>query len=322
MGERKIENFLLNIFNILNEKKDKKYISEITVLTIKSLMPLQEDIGTKIDYERLNMEMELWYYYRHGGNPSLLNSIESFSREGYLNDIDDSIVIRISPVVFSNSQWEIAKKEILKNILYTTGNVEKILEGVLLSQILFLMINDEKDIILKLKEEIISFSQVNFLEEYSNFFRISVDEYFKNFSINFERNRIEIIGLLNGIKSNKFKVLEESLLVAKDNYIEEDFHIFAKGLYWMKNNICLDEKESSKFYKDLCHYIWSLNKGRIDPEVLTIEKYYLPDIFSFNEGDEFYHSLLNRCKVLKKENVSEDIIVYLDTKSGTYRFKK
>ncbi|MBU5294157.1 hypothetical protein KQH90_08930 [Anaerosalibacter bizertensis] len=322
MEERKINNFLLNIFNVINEEKERNYVSEITILTIKSLMPSREEIGTRIDYERFKKEIELWYLYRSGENSSILNSIDLSNKDVYLNSIDDSLYIRIAPIVFSNKNWDIIKKEVLKNILYTTGNIEAILEGLLISKILFLIAYNDENIISKLKDEIISFSQVGFLEKYSGFFRVSVEEYSKKFIVDFERNRIEIINLLNGISSNKFKVLKESLMVIEKNILKDDFHIFSKGLYWMKNNMYLDEKESLKFHKDLCHYIWSLNRGRIDPDILTIEKYYLPDIFSFNEGDEFHHSLLNKCKVLKKENMLEGIKVYLATKSGIYIFKK
>ncbi|MBW4829748.1 MAG: hypothetical protein KZY61_09570 [Clostridiaceae bacterium] len=322
MEERKINNFLLNIFNVINEEKEKTYILEITILTIKSLMPSREEIGTRIDYERFKKEIELWYFYRSGGNSSLLNGIDLSSKDVYLNNIDDSLYIRIAPIVFSNKNWDILKKEVLKNILYTTGNIEAILEGLLISKILFLSANNDENIISKLKDEIISFSQIDFLDKYFEFFRVPVEEYSKKFIVDFERNRIEIINLLNGISSNKFKDLKESLLVIEKNILKDDFQIFSKGLYWMKNNIYLDKKESLKFHKDLCHYIWSLNRGRIDPNILTIEKYYLPDIFSFNEGDEFYHSLLNKCKVLKKENMSEGMKIYLATKSGMYVFKK
>ncbi|MCG4585993.1 hypothetical protein L0P56_10860, partial [Anaerosalibacter bizertensis] len=61
MEERKINNFLLNIFNVINEEKERNYVSEITILTIKSLMPSREEIGTRIDYERFKKEIELWY---------------------------------------------------------------------------------------------------------------------------------------------------------------------------------------------------------------------------------------------------------------------
>lgn len=322
MEEKKVINFLLNIFNMIDEDEEKKYISEITVLTIKSLMPSKKVVGTKVDYKRFHEEMRLWYYYRNGENPSILNSIELSDTDIYLNGIDYSLYIRLAPIVFSNSQWEIIKNEVLKNILYTTGNIKMILEGVLLSKILFLTANNSEDIVLELKDEIISFSQVDFLDRYSRFFRVPLDEYYKKFAIDFERNRIEIINLLNGISSNSFNILEEALLVIKENTIEDKFHIFSKGLYFMKNNIYIDSKESLKFQQDLCHYIWSLNKGRIDPKLLSIEKYYLPDIFSFNEGEEFFHSLLNRCKVLKKEKISGKMKVYISTKSGIYIFKK
>lgn len=87
-----------------------------------------------------------------------------------------------------------------------------------------------------------------------------------------------------------------------------------------RNNI--DDIKLDRCYKNLATYIYNLRKGRIDPRNLKIYEYELPDIFQFDEGDIFYHSLLNRSKVIKKEITSNRLTVHLATKLGIYKLVK
>ncbi|WP_077367208.1 hypothetical protein [Anaerosalibacter sp. Marseille-P3206] len=319
MDDGRIGNFLLNALNSIS--KEKEYIIEITVLTIKSLLPSEEEVATRIDYERYKKEMQLWYYYRSGDNEVLLNSFNKPKSDIYFLEKDDSAFIRISPIVFSNNKWDIVREEVLKNILYTTANIETILEGLLLSKILFLTFKNNTNILNEVKEEIINLSQTNFLDLYNDFFRLSINDYPCNFHIDFERKRIEIINILNGLKTNHFKTLAEFLEVVNEN-IKSEYSPFTIGLYSLKNNIECEKKENISIYENFSEYIYKLNKGRIDPKLLYIDKYIEPDIFSFNVGDVFYHSLLNKCKVIKKETINDKQIIYINTKSGIYKFKK
>lgn len=314
MNEEVVKNFLLSAFSFI-DNEEKRYISEVTIITIKSLLPQENEIGNRINYDRLEKEMELWYYYRQGDNASLLNSIHLNNADVYWNEFDDSIYIRLTPIVFSNNNWDIIREEILKYILFTTGNISTILEGLMVSKILFLIINNNEEMVDELKCEIINFSQSEFLEKFSQYFRVPVEKYPKNFSIEFERKRIALINILNGIGSNEFSILQESLRTVQNN-IEAEYNIFSKALYSIKNPI--SAKEDMRIYENFCDYLCKLNKGRIEPSLLAIDKYYLPNIFSFKEGEEFYHSLLSKCKVLKKEETK----VVLKTKSGIYEFKR
>lgn len=320
MDDGRIRCFLLNALNPILEKEDKKHILEITVITIKSLLPSEEEVATRIDYFRFRKEMELWYYYRNSDNESLLNSIDKPKADIYFLGIDDSVFIRISPIVFSNNKWDVIREEVLKNILYTTGNIATLLEGLLLSKVLFLTFNDSGNILKEIKEEIINLSQTNFIESYKNSFRVDINNYPGNFHVDFERRRIEIINILNDLESKYFETLSESMKVVNRN-VKSEYSPFAIGLYSLNNNIEPDKKESTSIYESFSDYIYKLKKGRIDPKLLYIDKYTLPDIFSFNVGDVFYHSLLNKCKVLKKEEINDGLIIYLDTKSGVYKFK-
>lgn len=319
MNEEVVKNFLLSAFSLI-DNEEKRYISEVTIITIKSLLPQENEIGNRINYDRLEKEMELWYYYRQGDNTSLLNSIYLNNADVYWNEFDDSIYIRLTPIVFSNNNWDIIREEILKYILFTTGNISTILEGLMVSKILFLIMNKNEEMVDELKCEIINFSQSEFLEKFSQYFRVPVEKYPKKFSIEFERKRIALINILNGMGSNEFSTLRESLRTAQNNIqannIQAEYSIFAKALYSIKNPI--SNKKDIRIYENFCDYLCKLNKGRIEPSLLAIDKYYLPNIFSFKEGEEFYHSLLSKCKVLKKEETK----VVLKTKSGIYEFKR
>ena len=284
------------------------------------IFPSEEEVATRVDYERFRKEMELWLYYRNGDNVSLLNSFGKPNGDIYFLESDDSVNIRISPIVLANSKWNVVREEVLKNILYSTGNISTLLEGLLLAKVLFCTFNKSEKTLEEAKEEIINLSQTSFLDVYKNYFKVSINNYPGNFYVDFERRRIEIINILNDLESNYFKTLTESMKVVNRN-VKSEYSPFTIGLYSLKNNIDPVNKGNLSVYENFSDYIYKLNKGRIDPKFLYIDKYSLPDVFSFEVGDVFYHSLLNNCKVIKKEITNNRIIVYVDTKSGVYKFK-
>lgn len=320
MEDGRIGNFIMNAFSSLLDEFDKKYIVEITILTIKSLLPSNCEIAVRIDYERLKKEMELWQYYRDDENDSLLNSINKFDGDIYFTNIDDSVYVRTCPIVFSNTKWHVIRDEVLKNILYTTGNNSNLLEGLLLAKILYLSYNNGKNVIEELKDEIINLSQSDFIEKYREYFKFSIDKYPGNYNIDFERNRIKIIDTLNNVECDTFKTLNGALSIINGNNISE-YSPFNRGLYSLINGIEPDNIEVISVYEAFCDYIYKLNKGRIEPKLLYIDEYILPDIKNYEEGDMFYHSLLNKCKVIGKKIYDDKTIITIDTKSGIYNFK-
>jgi len=319
MSQEKIEEFLLAIFNedFINNNKEYSYISQIIVITIKSLMPLEDTIGCAIDYERYEKELKLWYYYRNGGNKPLLNSISTLNESIYWEEFDDTVYERIAPIILVNSEWEIAKEEAIKNILYTTGKIPLLFEGLLLSKALFLLINNEDtDMLNTLKEEIINFSQIDFIKKYSKYYRIPTEEFPGNFTVEFEKCKIHVINTLNTLNKGDFPILEE-VIFKKEN---------GKSSYWKGIQSIVGREETKKyedyFYESMCDYLYKLRKGYINPEALKIKKYYLPDIFSFNIGDEFFHTLLNKSKVIERKESKDYIEIYIQSKSGIYKFFK
>lgn len=305
------------------------YITELMIITTKALVPSKVLVGTVIDYKRFQKELQLWYYYRHGSNNLVLNSSKEVVSDIYWTDEDESICARIFPIVAANTSWEIIKDEVIKNLLFTSGNIANVLETVILSKLLFLKINGIKvfeEIISDLKDEIIGFSQKEFLQNYENYLKLSLDTYPGNYPITFERKKIILLNILNGISiDSDFETFRNTLKVlqgSRDNEIGFN-NFWSMGLNGIMEGKEIDyDFKDSRFIESLGGYLFKLNKGRISPESLEVSNYELPYIFSFSIGDEFDHSLLNRCRVIKKEEDSNFIVSYIQTKTGVYRFFK
>lgn len=318
---------LFNSSNSLEYDRNQwTYIVEIMIITIKSLVPYESSHGSVIDYERFGEELKLWYYYRHGENNCLLGSLNN-DEKAYWEYEDDSMLARITPIIFANEDWEVARSEILKSILYTSGKILSVFEGLALSKLLFILIANPSisydDLTSKIKEEIICFSQKDFINEHSNNFRFSLDSYEGNYIIEFERRRIELLSTLNGANNGmRYRILKQSLNILEG---QEDCGLssfFLGGLNGLKSNCEGVLLKDEDFIKNLCSFLEKLRKGRIAAESLKIDKYILPDVFQYKEGELFFHTLLKKCQVIRKINEPERIISFIRTKSGIYRFWK
>lgn len=332
MIEKTIENFILNAcyFDVLDYRKKGKtpvvasyekdqwsYIVEIMLITIKSLKPSLQKDGNVIDYKRFKNELELWKSYRHGMNRNLLYSLNKERYSAY-DDVDESAYARASIITLANQRWETIKDELIKNILFTTANVELILECLLLSKILYLKLGNDKieydDILTALKQVIIDISPDE----------IDIDR--KDYKIEFERMRVNLITLLNGINmDSKFPLLKAmlELLKTEKNGQDDYSNFFISGMLGiLKGQANGEEIKDLKFIKNLCSYIAKLRKGRITLEDLKLEDYESVDIFSYKKGESFQHPLINFSEVIHKENKSNFEISYIRTKTGVYRFIK
>lgn len=303
--------------NIFIEDEEHTYISQIGVLTIKSLIPSIDDLGVRINYKRFVEELNLWKSYRRGGNPSLLN-MKQVKAEIYWNEKDDSIFSRIAAIILANQEYETIEEEIIKNILFTTGNLRELFEYLSIGYLIYLIIEKEETILDKLKERIIAFGQIEFLHKYERYYRIPLGEYPGNYKVDFEKEKIEIINLLNDVDNGKYPKLLDFIGVINNKegktFIGKVLHGFLYG-----RNLGID---LPKFYLNLGIYLINLRKSRIDPRDLKIAEYILPDVFKFNEGDVFFHSLLKDSKIMKKEERSGVLTSFVQTKTGMYVFRK
>ncbi|MTI68208.1 MAG: hypothetical protein FH753_16635 [Firmicutes bacterium] len=325
----KFEKFINGNKSIIysGKKGQWSYLVEILIITIKSLYPSKKEVKVSINYDRFLKELNLWKYYRHGNNKSLINILTRNKESIYWQEDDESIFIRILAIVISNKKYENIKKEVIKNILFTTGNIKNLLEGIILSKVLFSLINkddlDYEKLLKSLKEEIIHMSQRNFLNTNKDYFRFELSTYPGKYSLDFEREKINLLNILNGIKGKKFTNLIHTLEILKNKSCNENSSFFVnviKGIYLEKEFKYVIKDE--EFIKVLCKYLIKLRKGRVNPESLEVNEYNLPDIFAFKEGEEFNHTLLNRAIIIKKITYKNYLISYVKTKTGIYRFAK
>lgn len=290
------------------------YLSDMSTIVIKSLMPTETKSEVNINYERYLKEMELWLQYRVDYNKSLFK-IKNIDSDVYWKEKDDSIIARIIPIVLSNNEFKI--DEIIKNILFTTGNPESLFEGIALGRVLYGLIDGESSPLETTKELIIHYSQIEFLEEFNKFFRIILEEYPGSYKVDFEKTRIELLNLLNGISGNSFSELNSLIKVLNG---EKGTGIMDKILITYIDPT--REVNISQTYINFGNYLENLKNGNIRRENLYIEEYETPDIFKFEIGDCFYHSLLNNCEVVSKIEDNNEIKSIIKTKSGIYEFKK
>lgn len=335
--DKAMENFILNASysDVLDYKKQNRipivesyeidqwsYIVEIMLITIKSLKPSQDKDGNAVDYNRFKKELELWKYYRHGMNKNLLYSMDEKRYSGYFTEVDESIYGRISVITLANQNWEIIKIEIIKNMLFSTGNIEMIIECLLLSRILFLKLANKnigyEDLLSDIKQETINFFPLD----------IGLDE--KSSTIEFERFRVGLITKLNGVDiDNKFSILMVCLKILgseeneESKEIEETENFFVAGLLGMISGEAMSRDiKDIGFLENLCSYMVKLRKGRITLEDFKADDYKDIDIFTYSEGDVFLHPLLNSSKVIYKGTKENFEIVYINTRTGIYRFVK
>ncbi|MDR7870382.1 MAG: hypothetical protein RIN55_05955 [Tissierellaceae bacterium] len=309
-----IPNIILDDINLNNRNT---YKSQLTILTIKSLFPMEETVGNRIDYKRFTEELKLWINYRVGEDISLLNTLKTPVKSEYLSYYDDTYYTRLIPIIVANKDSKIIEDEVIKNILYFSGSVENLLEWLLIGLFIHLLINNVDDIIDILKEYIINFSQIDFMDKYKENFRIGIDNIPNTYKITFEKERISLLGILNGEKSSKYINLQDLLLIIGGNGPSTTIGKIVDNSCNPLNYNCIND-----FYINMNKYILNLRKGRIDLEDLKIKEYILPDVFCFKEGDMFFHSLLNYCKVIKKEVKAGCLTSLISTKSGNYLFKR
>ncbi len=315
MQELDLQRLLLNIF-IDDKLRNKKHtiFSQLTVIIIKSLIPSRKFAGNVIDYARLKKEIELLKYYKIDENKQFSITIEE---ELYFKHEDNTLYARLLPIIISNKDYNIIEDEVIKNTLHTTGNIEILLEWLAISKYIFLYIEKQENIIDDLRQYIINFSQLEFLEKYRDEYRWNVLKPSVGFKINFEKTKVSLISLLHGVDLEQFKNLKDILGLSDGKEAKTSIgRIFRDSK--RDKNICY---EIENLYKRMAIYMLKLRKSRIDPDDLKIQEYILPDIFKFKEGEMFFHSLLNNSKVIKKEIKDDILISLIQTKTGAYLFK-
>lgn len=311
-----LEKLLLNIFQedkTLNKKQT--IASQLAMVTIKSLMPSNQVPGNLIDYKRFKEELNLLRTYKI--DPLNMFPVD-IKEDKYFKYKDETIYARVLPIAIANKNWSIIEEEVIKNILYTTGDIKTLLEWLAVSRSIFSILQDEETIVEDLKQYIINFSQIEFLEKYRDIYRYSVLKADINFEVVFEKERVSLISLLHGIDMGKFQTIKDIIEVMDE-----------KDAKTQIGNIVMNSRKDKPLeydidasYERMGAYILKLRNSRIDPDDLKIKRYQLPDVFQFKEGEVFFHSLLNQSKVIKKETKEDSLISLIQTRAGMYLFKR
>lgn len=310
-----LEKLLLNIF--LEDKlrnKEHTIVSQLAMVTIKSLMPSDKVRGNLVDYKRFEEELKLLSYYKVDKENIFQVDL---AREEYFNYKDKTLYSRILPIIVANQDYDIIEEQVVKNILYTTGDIETLLEWLAIGRYIFLRSAKDKNTLENLKQYMINLSQLDFLEKYRAEYLYDILGMEIKFQVSFERARVALISLFHGVDLGKFKDLKDILDLAHSRDRGRSIgHIIDYASIGKKIDI---EVEDS--YERIALYVLKLRKSRIDPEDLKIKEYILPDVFDFKEGEVFFHSLLNRSKVIKKEVKDKSLTSSIQTRSGMYLFK-
>lgn len=320
MKDCEILSLLENYLTISYLQVKDSYKFDLVFLTIKSLVPSLEDIGVDLDYKRFKIEIFYWAYYRERTNKFLDNSLnKEVDPKLYFLGKDDSTLDRIVPIIFANKNFEKIIESSIKSILFTSGNIEHIIETILLAKIIYLLLNskEEGQIIQALKEEIINLGYLDFIDKYSKYYRVDIEKYNKKYAIEFEREKINALNLLSGLKVMNFQILSNVLTILD----MENIGSYEKILSIICTSGVCKEKDVA-YISSLSNYLLNLRNSRIDPEALIIKNYVLPDIFKMELGQVFEHSIFNKSKVISKEKKENIECVRIQTKSGIYVLKK
>lgn len=309
-------NFKLDI--VKNDKHTS--LTQVCLLTIKSLVPSDIFVGNVINQRRFVEEVKLWRFYQDGNINMLSNAAINDSEISNYYDFDHYFYLRAFMIISSNKDYQVSEDEIIKNLLLTSGNINNLLLWVGLNRFIFLLntYNDNEVIIEELKNYIIGFSQKDYFEKYKENYRVDYREYPGNYIIDFEKQKIKIINALNGVKDEAYMALYEVISLVEGNISRDEIKSLEAQIIVdvIEDDIILD-----KFYLNMINYVEKLRMSRIDPKNLVLENYDVPNVFGYNVKDKFYHALLGECVVIKKEVRNDILTSEINTKSGSYVFR-
>lgn len=249
---------------------------QLFLISAKSLMPYEDNIGCMFDVTRYEKEIELFKYYKNGNDDIL----EYYYDNKKPSDKEDALLeFKIIPVITANTEWDNLTNEALKAASFYSINKNTILNTILISSAINEYLNnaDIENINEVTKERLINFS----LKGFSNDNNICMS---KSSLIEFEKERI--------------KMLSKHELITDD--LKEKFKSL-KFIYYIYN----ERKENSEIINEtvlstFSSYLFKLRKGIINPEKLRIPQNNVPEFKEFLKYSSFSHPLLGRCTVIKR----------------------
>jgi len=277
---------------------------QLFLITVKCLMPYEDNIGCIFDVDRYNKEIELFEYYMNEED-EIINYRLQHKKPSDCND--ELLEFKIIPIIISNTVWDNTIDELLKAVVFYTLNKNTLLDAILISSAIYeLMENSSNEDIEELaKERLINFSV-------KDFFTNSQMAAEKNYIIDFERERIRLLSkpiLFDEHTIDKYKALK---------YIFKRKDSFNKNRNGSVENKSDSDNSSdrSEVLNSFSEYLYKLRKGTINPEKLKISDK-IPDIKECLRHPLFNHPLLGRCKVVQRTGSA----VIIRNKTGTMRIR-
>ena len=292
---------------------------QLFLITVKCLMPYEDNIGCIFDVNRYKKEIQLFMCYMNG-NDEAVNYWLQHKKPSNIND--ERIELKIIPIVLSNTVWKNTIDEVLKAVTFYTYNKNTILNAIFISSVIYeFMENSSIENIEGLtKERLINFSIKDF---FTNNEMIAE----KNYIIDFERERIKLIAKPIFFDDNiidKYRTLnyifkrKATIDNGLNNSTEKDLiEPFDNVLKNSADNKSIDSPDNNgDTISSFSEYLYKLRKGTINPEKLKISDK-IPDIKECLKQPLFNHPLLGRCKVIQR---TENYVI-VRNKSGLMRIR-
>lgn len=277
----KIQSLLYSCYGENTGDKIPDIKFQLFLISVKSLMPYEDNIGCFLDRDRYIKETDLLKFYINGHD----ECVDNYFKNNKPYEGEDSLIeYKIMPIAIVNIVWENLIEEVMIETFFYSLNKRTIINSILISSSLYDYLSDEnvdvENMNLNAKERLIQFS----IKEFAQKHNILLD---KMSIIDFEKERIKTI--MNTIYSEecilKFKTLQ---------------HIIS--------NVAPIEREyNDEILSSYSAYLLKLRKGTISPEKLKIGDGKIPELKEFLKYSSFSHPLLGKCKIISR--TEKEIII-------------
>lgn len=271
----KIQNLLYSCYEDITWDRLPDIRFQLFLISVKCLMPYEDNIGCYLDKDRYIKEIDLFKLYINGHDDCIENY---FNNKTPCDGEDGLIEYKIMPIAISNTVWENLMEEVMKMTSFYSINKSTIINSILISSAVYDYLSDEnidiENMNLNAKERIIQFS----IKEFAQRHNINLD---KMSIIDFEKERIKTI--------------------TKAHLYSEECILKSKTLQNIINNVSPEEKEyNDEILSNYSAYLLKLRKGTISPEKLKIGDGKIPELKEFLKYSSFSHPLLGKCKIVRR----------------------
>lgn len=277
---------LSKIYNLLRYCYEDSIEAEIAgmefqlfIISAKSLLPYEEQVGCMFDTNRYKKEAELFSYYKNGRD----TVVEGFLNKNEPSSMEDVLLeYKILPIVTANTAYDTIIEEALKCVLLFTVNIHSVINTVILSSVIHEYLSEDfaeaESIKYKTKERLIQFSLKDFMVKN----KLNPD---KGCLIDFEKERVK--------------------MMMKDGYLTDNKLIESRALQFIINNRKSTKEvnlNNEAVLNNFAAYLLKLRKGTLNPEKLRIDVTKEYDFKSYLRNSSFTHPLLGRCTVVKRND--------------------